>query len=63
MNGVLYEKYTCSEQFRHECELNMIMKKKTREERRFYIDCVERIRGVESANRIRNDLLRLWKRK
>mgnify|MGYP007005600579 FL=1 len=38
----------------------MIMGKKLLVDRRSYIDGVERIRGVESANRIRNDLLRIW---
>ena len=57
---MIEQKYTWSEEFRHECELNMIMKKKTREERRSYIDGVERIRGIESANKIRSDILKLW---
>lgn len=38
----------------------MIMKKQTRIDRRSYIDGVERIRGIEFANKIRSDLLKLW---
>ncbi len=40
----------------------MIMSKKLLVDRRSYIDGVERIRGVESANKIRSDLLKLWKK-
>ena len=40
----------------------MIMGKKLLVDRRSYIDGVERIRGIESANKIRSDLLKLWKK-
>ena len=48
------------EEFRHGEEVKMVMNKRLLVDRRRYIDGVERIRGVESANRIRNDLLRIW---
>ena len=54
--------YTYSEEFRHNEEIKMIMGKKLLVDRRSYIDGVERIRGTESAYRIRNDLLKLWKK-
>ena len=54
--------YTYSEEFRHTEEVKMIMGKKLLVDRRSYIDGVERIRGTESADRIRNDLLKLWKK-
>lgn len=54
------KKYSWSQQYRHECEVKMIMGKKLLVDRRSYIDGVERIRGVESANKIRSDLLKLW---
>ncbi len=38
----------------------MIIGKKLLVDRRSYIDGVERIRGIESANRIRIDILKLW---
>ncbi len=40
----------------------MIMGKKLLVDRRSYIDGVERIRGTESADRIMNDILKLWKK-
>jgi len=52
--------YTYTEKFRHNEEVKMIMGKNLLVDRRSYIDCVERIRGIESANRIRSDLLKLW---
>ena len=54
--------YTYSEEFRHNEEIKMIIGKKLLVDRRSYIDGVERIRGTESADRIRNDLLKLWKK-
>ena len=54
--------YTYSEEFRHTEEVKMIMSKRLLVDRRSYIDGVERIRGTESADRIRNDLLKLWKK-
>jgi len=54
--------YTYSEEFRHNEEVKMIMGKNLLVDRRSYIDGVERIRGIESADRIRNDLLKLWKK-
>ena len=54
--------YTYSEEFRHNEEIKMIMGKKLLVDRRSYIDGVERIRGTESADRIRNYLLKLWKK-
>jgi len=54
--------YTYSEEFRHTEEVKMIMGKNLLVDRRSYIDGVERIRGIESADRIRNDLLKLWKK-
>ena len=54
--------YTYSEEFRHTEEVKMIMGKNLLVDRRSYIDGVERIRGTESADRIRNDLLKLWKK-
>lgn len=54
--------YTYSEEFRHNEEIKMIMGKKLLVDRRSYIDGVERIRGTESADRIMNDILKLWKK-
>lgn len=54
--------YTYSEEFRHNEEIKMIMGKKLLVDRRSYIDGVERIRGTESADKIRSDLLKLWKK-
>ena len=54
--------YTYTEKFRHNEEVKMIMGKNLLVDRRSYIDCVERIRGIESANKIRSDLLKLWKK-
>jgi hypothetical protein len=54
--------YTYSESWRHETEVKMIMGKRLLVDRRSYIDGVERIRGIESVNKIRNDLLKLWKK-
>ena len=54
--------YTYTEKFRHNEEVKMIMSKRLLVDRRSYIDGVERIRGIGSADRIRNDLLKLWKK-
>ena len=54
--------YTYSEEFRQNEGIKMMMGKKLLVDRRSYIDGVERIRGTESADRIRNDLLKLWKK-
>ena len=54
--------YTYTEKFRHNEEVKMIMGKNLLVDRRSYIDAVERIRGIESANKIRSDLLNEWKK-
>lgn len=55
---------TYSEEFRFECEVNEVLSRfKTREERKEYLDGVEKKRGFEAANKLREGVKAEWIRR
>lgn len=51
---------SASEDWRHECEARMVAGRRTLDERREYLDAVERRRGKASADRLRDTMRQLW---
>jgi len=54
--------YKYSEQYRHLTEVDMVIRMKTIEERREYLEGVETKRGKAAADRLRMDVLKGWKK-
>lgn len=54
----VYEK---TEDARHASEVLMVMKMSSKEQRREYLNGVERKRGKAAADRLRMDILKGWK--
>lgn len=53
--------YTYSESYRHECEVRWIAALPTTARRRAYLDAIEQRRGKPAADKLRADLLQLWR--
>ena len=51
---------TYTEEWRHECEINSVLRMPTRERHAAYLALVERHRGKAAADRIKQELLRAW---
>jgi hypothetical protein len=51
-----------SEQYRHECEVRMIINMSSKEARREHLNGIEVKRGKAAADRIRTDLLKAWRK-
>lgn len=54
---------TSSEEWRHSMEVNYVVSMGTKEERKEYLDGVERCRGFEFAQKLRNDVKAEWLKK
>ncbi|SDY38257.1 hypothetical protein [Nitrosomonas sp. Nm58] len=55
---------TSSEEYRAACEAEEVFRLfKTKEERRAYIDGVEKKRGIAAANKLRSDVYDEWYRR
>lgn len=53
---------TASEQYRHECEVRHVAAMPSRDERKHYLAGVRRHRGNDAAQRIKDDLFKLYAR-
>jgi hypothetical protein len=51
---------TYSEAWRHECEINFVLRMPTRERSAAYLALVERHRGKAAADRMEEELTRAW---
>lgn len=52
-----------SEQHRHECEIREIMRRfGTKEQIKSYLEEIEKKRGFEAMQRLRVDLLKVWRK-
>lgn len=51
---------SASEAWRHECEARMVAERPTLEQRREYLDAVERRRGKAAADELRATMKALW---
>ena len=54
---------TSSEEWRHSREVNYVLSMESKEERREYLDGVEKRRGFEFAQKLRNDVKSEWLKK
>ena len=54
--------YRYSEEYRHECEVKMIIDMKFIHERREYLSGVETKRGKAAADRLKADILKGWRK-
>lgn len=52
---------SASEEWRHECEARGIAKLPTLNERRWWLESIEKRRGKEAADRLRATMQALWK--
>lgn len=59
----LEERYTYTEQYRHECEVRMIVNMKFKSDRVRYLEGVEKARGKIAADRLRKSVLEIWNKK
>lgn len=50
-----------SEQFRHECEVNYIIRLPSKQERAGYLGMVRKHRGDDAANKLEGAVYRAWK--
>lgn len=50
-----------SEQFRHECEVDYIIRLPSKQERIGYITNVRKHRGIAAAEKLEGDVYRAWK--
>ena len=57
------ERYTYTEQYRHECEVRMIVNMKFKSDRVRYLEGVEKARGKIAADRLRKSILDIWNKK
>jgi MoxR-like ATPase len=59
--GEIPDTCTWSEAFRARCEARHVMRMPTKDERNKYLARVEKARGIESAQRLKADVTRIWK--
>jgi len=52
--------YTYTEEWRHACEIRMVLAMPTRERRAAYLVLIERHRGRAAADRMKQELMRAW---
>ena len=53
---------TYSEEHRHACAVRYVMSLPDKQRRRAYLDAVEKLRGKAAAERLRDGVLKAWKR-
>lgn len=58
--SALGDGYTYSEEWRHACEIRMVLAMPSRERRAAYLALVERHRGKAAADRMKAELTRVW---
>lgn len=51
-----------SEDYRLECEARTVLRMETLQKRRDYLEHVERKRGLDAANKLRDVMMALWKK-
>ncbi len=51
---------SASEEWRHECEARAINRLPTLQERRAWLETIERRRGKNAADRLRKTMMQLW---
>jgi len=54
---------TYSEEYRHACEIRFVLCMPTKERRAAYLALVETRRGKAAADRLRQDVLREWRKR
>lgn len=54
--------HTYSDQYRHECEVRYVLSLPGKERRRAYLEAVDKLRGKAAGDRLRQDILKAWKR-
>lgn len=51
---------TYSEAWRHECEIRFVLAMPSRERRAAYLELIEKHRGKAAADRMKEELMRVW---